>query len=150
MVYYILINSGDYKIGLNETKTFYSIVEENNIGFLLYVSYDSEFIVKVVLPEDANVQHGHPFIHTNKMILLDKIKVSEFIKDLKNRMLIVSSHGGGLYLLPRLEEQAEELCLEAVKYDGNALQCIKKQTSDMCSIAIMQNSTSKQYIKTHT
>jgi hypothetical protein len=48
------------------------------------------------------------------------------------------------------EEQTEEICLEAVKQDGKALQYVKKQTEEICLEAVKQNGRALQYVKKQT
>ena len=42
--------------------------------------------------------------------------------------------------------QTPEICLEAVKQDGNTLKFVKKQTPEICLAAVKQNSNAIQFV----
>ena len=43
-----------------------------------------------------------------------------------------------------------ELCLEAVKQNGESLWCIQNQTSEVCLISALHNGNALEYIRQHT
>lgn len=47
-------------------------------------------------------------------------------------------------------QQFRELCLEAVKVDGNALPFVKQQTEEICLAAVRQNPSSLRFVKKQT
>lgn len=53
-------------------------------------------------------------------------------------------------LLQFIEEQTEDICLDAVKRNGLALQFVKKQTQKICMMAVQQNGLALQYVKEQT
>ena len=52
--------------------------------------------------------------------------------------------------LKLIENQYEEVCLEAVKQHGGALVYVKKQTSEICLEAVKQNRYLLEYVKEQT
>ena len=46
--------------------------------------------------------------------------------------------------------QTPEICLEAVKQNGYALQYVKEQTLEICLEAVKQNGYALQYVKEQT
>jgi Domain of unknown function (DUF4116) len=46
--------------------------------------------------------------------------------------------------------QTEELCMEAVKQNGYALEYVRRQTVDICIEAVKQNGLALQYVKNRT
>ena len=46
-----------------------------------------------------------------------------------------------------VQNQNEDICLEAVKQDGLALKYIQNQTEDICLEAVKQNGYAIQYVK---
>lgn len=46
-----------------------------------------------------------------------------------------------------MKEQTPEICLEAVRQDGNALAYVKEQTPEICIEAVEQDSSALKYVK---
>jgi hypothetical protein len=46
--------------------------------------------------------------------------------------------------------QTEQMCLEAVKQNGLALQYVKEQTQEICLTAVGQNGYALSYVKEQT
>ena len=53
-------------------------------------------------------------------------------------------------LLQYVKDQTSEICLEAVKRNGDSLQYVKEQTSEICLEAVKQNGYSLRYVKEQT
>jgi hypothetical protein len=53
-------------------------------------------------------------------------------------------------LLQFIEEQTEEMCLEAVKQEGLSLQYVKEQTPKICIAAVKQDGHSLKFVKNQT
>ena len=45
------------------------------------------------------------------------------------------------------EEQTSELCMAAVKQNGQALEYVKKQTPEICMAAVKQGERALEYVK---
>ena len=52
--------------------------------------------------------------------------------------------------MKEIQDQTEELCIEAVKNDGMALQFVKNQNDILCKLAIQQNGMALQFVKNKT
>ena len=50
-------------------------------------------------------------------------------------------------LYDMLKNQTDEICLEAVKQNGFALQFVKNQTDKICMEAVKQDGYALQYVK---
>ncbi|CCL32355.1 hypothetical protein BN174_4080001 [Clostridioides difficile E15] len=75
---------------------------------------------------------------TTELYLLDKRRLSKLymiLNKIKNRIL---------------NKQIKEICLEAVKQNGKALQYVKDQTEEMCLIAVRQDNRNVKYVKNLT
>jgi hypothetical protein len=59
----------------------------------------------------------------------------------------VKQDGDALY---HVEEQITELCLEAVKQDGHALEFVEEQTTEICLEAVKQNGIALFHVKEQT
>jgi hypothetical protein len=49
-----------------------------------------------------------------------------------------------------MQEQTEQICLEAVRRNGNALQFVKNQTEQICLEAVEREGKTLQYVKNQT
>ncbi|MDK3168075.1 DUF4116 domain-containing protein [Clostridioides difficile] len=75
---------------------------------------------------------------TTELYLLDKRRLSKLymvLKKIKNRIS---------------NKQIKEICLEAVKQNGKALQYVKDQTEEMCLIAVREDKENIQYVNNLT
>ena len=52
--------------------------------------------------------------------------------------------------LQYIENQTEEMCLEAVKQNGYALEYVENQTEEICFEAVKQNGRALQFVKNQT
>ena len=53
-------------------------------------------------------------------------------------------------LIKDIDNQYKEVCLEAVKQNGEALEYVKEQTPEICIAAVKQNGDALQYVKEQT
>lgn len=68
------------------------------------------------------------------------------MEDWKNLQLVKS----GELSLQYVENQTEEMCLEAVRRDGEALEYVKNQTEEICWEAILSVGGALEYVKNQT
>ena len=72
---------------------------------------------------------------------LSKKKEQEYIEKVKQ---------DGFYLKRILKNQTREICLEAVKRCGWALEYVENQIGEVCLVALLQDSRSYKYIESPT
>ena len=56
----------------------------------------------------------------------------------------------GVPVLTYVKDQTPEICLEAVRYDANALCVVKEQTSEICLEAVRQKGHTLRFVKERT
>ena len=54
------------------------------------------------------------------------------------------------YALARVHNQTDEICLEAVRQNGYALQCVHNQTEEICLEAVRQNGYALKFVENQT
>ena len=54
------------------------------------------------------------------------------------------------YVLQFIEDQTEEMCLEAVRHMGMALRYVKEQTEEICLVAVRDDGLSLMYVRNQT
>ncbi len=45
-----------------------------------------------------------------------------------------------------MKEQTEDICIDAVSLDGEALEFVDNQTEEICLIAVLQNGKALKYV----
>jgi hypothetical protein len=100
--------------------------------------------------------HRFALIHFEKSQFMDVNDITlkmDVIKDIFSiwsefqELLDVRKNGE---LLKYIDNQTEEICLEAVKKNGWALRYVKKQTPEICLAAVKENGWALQYVKEQT
>jgi hypothetical protein len=128
----------------------FNLFHKNKTKFQLDLSTNKEII-------DYLKRIGYPllFILKNQNIELcmeainQRYYTCEAMKDIINQtdeLCIEAVKNNGM-ALQFVKNQTQEICLLAVKENGMALQFVKKQTHEICLLAVKQNGMSLQFIK---
>ena len=139
-------NGFQFKNGLNVDCIPFNIKSECSPGgiyfcrldnFTKYINYGGllmYFIRIVNIPDSAQI-----FEESNGKYKSDKIILSDRMAIFRNNelcMIAVKQNGD---MLKYIERQTPENCLIAVQQNGYALQHVKQQTHEICLVAIKQN-----------
>ena len=115
----------------------------------MWIDYGSWIMVYarfVSIPEDAQVyEEGNKF-KANKLMLGERQKIAELEiwEDREYCMRAWDLSNVLVYF------QTAEICLAAVKQDGNALEYVKNQTEEICLEAVKQNGWALRYVRDQT
>ena len=144
-----------YKLGMNEDTNKF-ILDECAEGGLYFTDKSNIHKFLCYGPKIANIiipNNARCYLEENKM-KSDKIIVKSivYLKDHEfgnNTEFCVNAvkHNGSILQL--IEEQTEEMCVEAVK-NFFVLQFVKKQTEKICLEAVKHNSLALQYVENQT
>ena len=150
-------NGFKFKEGLNVDTIEFNEKEKCGPGGLYFCGYEDfikwthygdhermEYMWDVTIPDEEKV-----------IFMKNKLKVHSFILSNKqyiwdNDKLCLESVKYNGNALRHVKDQTEEICSEAVKQYGYALRYVKKQTEEICLEAVKQNGYALRFVKEHT
>lgn len=153
-----LCNRGfQYVLGFNKLIGEYIPSDYCNKGGLFFCElknvidwislYDRALICEVLIPLGAQVYKSKYMnkYKTNCMIISNPLPISDFLK--KHQSLYVNNISG---FLRYIEDQTNEICLDAVKQNPFVLKFVKNQTDEICIAAVRKNGLALMFVKNQT
>lgn len=106
--------------------------------------------IRSVIRRPDNFRHFYPENQFYELALeavkADPYMLQEVREDLQTPEICLEAVKRRGFALQYVLNQTEEVCLEAVRNDGTALRFVETQTALICSEAIKQNEDAKRYI----
>lgn len=151
-----------------KTKTGGFIFCKRKNAALFLCEDDYKYLGEIDIPDDARIISNDILIKSDKIVLkeakdiydgdwcgvdlefdhkINKI-VFKYLRAQRQKLMlfVIKQNGLNLEIYYDGEDMTNELCLEAVKENGLALQFVKKQTEEICREAVKQNSEAIQFV----
>ena len=102
-------------------------------------------LAHIEIPDDARVYVEKDKFKADKIIIKEIVDFKDVLDDFWINML----HQNGL-ILQLIKKQTDDVCTLAVKQNGYALKYVKKQVDDICEFAVRQNGRALQFVLKQT
>jgi hypothetical protein len=153
----LVLRGFQYKLGLNTDIHPFDESYDCVKGGLYYTDIDhleefkryGEMIGVIRIPTDVEIVRMNDKYKSPSIFIENIYSYEEFLRD-KSLYSEVKLQIKNPIMKLKLVEQTPELCLEAVKQDGMALQSVKKQTPKLCLEAIKKNGRALRFVKEQT
>jgi hypothetical protein len=109
--------------------------------------YSDGLVYEVRIPPDASVSMHYRKYKADRIIICNPVEINTFIKKFNLQTFALKID---CLFLRYIDDQNEELCINAVIENPYAIQYVKNQTNKLCICAIENQPYTIQYIKDQT
>jgi len=151
----LIHNNFQYKLGLNVDIVPFNPSGMCESGGLYFCEeamchhhwrgYDGKKVAIIEIPDDARVYEDGNKFKADKLIITEIIDFCDMPDDFWINILHKDYKA-----LEYVKNQTDELCTLAIMQNGSAIQFVKNQTKELCELAINKDGTSLQYVRDQT